>query len=300
LSNKKTWSYVGLHLAVLSWGAAGITSKLMTISPAGVVVYRSIIAAIALGLFCAITQKGKGVSLRDKAYLIATGAMIGLHWWGFFTAIEVSTVSIGLICISSAPIFVALLQPIIEKVPLKPMQILLGFISITGIGLMFNFEYEHRLGISIGLAAGAIDAVYSVMTSRTRESISNVYVTQMHMIGAFGVVFGFYAVTDPSLDWLVLSTTTDYIGVLFLGLVCSAIAMSLYVASIKELSAFTATLSLNMEAVYGIVIALIIFGASEHMSFGFYVGAAMLVGSVVMDAVMSSANARKQAVGALV
>ncbi|WP_165791866.1 DMT family transporter [Thalassospira marina] len=296
MSNKNVWNYAGLHLAILSWGAAGVTSKLMTTDPAGIVVYRSIIAAIVLGLFCSLTRKGKGVSKRDQAYMIATGAMIGLHWWGFFAAIKVSTVSIALVCISSAPIFVALLQPIVEKTALKPSQILLGIISVAGIGIMFNFEYEHRLGIAIGLAAGAIDAVYSIMTSRTRETISNVYVTQMHMIGAFAVVMLISTAVDPSMNWLALETRTDYIGILFLGLVCSAIAMSLYVISIKQLSAFTATLSLNLEAVYGMIIALAVFGASEHMSPGFYIGAIMLVGSVVADAMLSSLNARKQVI----
>lgn len=286
MSKNKFWNYAGLHFALLSWGAAGITSNLMTIPPAGIVIYRAFIATVALSIFNQIADAGRGTSIRDKIYMVLTGMMIGLHWWGFFTAIKVSTVSIALVCISSAPIFVAVLQPFIEKIPIKPSQIVLGVVSVIGIGSMFKFESQYQLGILIGLAAGAIDAVYSVMTSRTREGIANTYVTQMHMLGAFLVVFALYPMSGGSFQWLVLKANIDYFGVIFLGLVCSAVAMSLYVQSIKELSAFTATLSLNLEAVYGIALALMIFGEREYLSPGFYVGASLLVGSVVTDAVL--------------
>lgn len=263
-------------------------AKLMTLSASGIVVYRALIATVILFAFNKITKAGENITRRDKVYLIFTGMTIGLHWLGFFTAIKVSTVSIGLICISSAPIFVAILQPFVEKTTVSSRQVLLGILSVIGIGIMFKFESQYQLGIIIGLCAGAVDAVYSIMTSKTREGIPSSYMTQLHMFGAFLIVFAIYMVSERGFDWLILENLTDYIGIAFLGVVCSAIAMSLYVRSIKKLSAFTATLSLNMEAVYGILLALIIFGEDEHLSAGFYVGAALLVSSVVIDSLISA------------
>lgn len=285
--DKKIWNYAALHFAIFAWGASGVTANLMSLPAAGITVYRSAIAFFVLFIFNQIIKASTKLSTREKTQLLLTGAILGVHWWCFFASIKYSTVSIALICIASGPIFIALLQPFIDKSPIKKSQLILGSTSIVALAIIYKFESEYKLGIFIGLIAGFLDAFYTLFTSRINQNIKSSVTAQYQLFGAAAIIFVTYFFIEPDWQWLTLKTTSDYWGVLFLGVVCSAVAMSLYVMAIKKLSAFTAILSLNLEAVYGIILALIIFGEAEHMSTGLYSGGAMLISCVIADGILS-------------
>lgn len=285
--DKKIWNYAALHFAIFAWGASGVTANLMSLPAAGITVYRSAIAFFVLFIFNQIIKASTKLSTREKTQLLLTGAILGVHWWCFFASIKYSTVSIALICIASGPIFIALLQPFIDKSPIKKSQLILGSTSIVALAIIYKFESEYKLGIFIGLIAGFLDAFYTLFTSRINQNIKSSVTAQYQLFGAAAIIFVTYFFIEPDWQWLTLKTTSDYWGVLFLGVVCSAVAMSLYVMAIKKLSAFTAILSLNLEAVYGIILALIIFGEAEHMSTGLYFGGAMLISCVIADGILS-------------
>lgn len=289
--DKKIWNYAALHFAIFAWGASGVTANLMSLPAAGITVYRSAIAFFVLFIFNQIIKASTKLSTREKTQLLLTGAILGVHWWCFFASIKYSTVSIALICIASGPIFIALLQPFIDKSPIKKSQLILGSTSIVALAIIYKFESEYKLGIFIGLIAGFLDAFYTLFTSRINQNIKSSVTAQYQLFGAAAIIFVTYFFIEPDWQWLTLKTTSDYWGVLFLGVVCSAVAMSLYVMAIKKLSAFTAILSLNLEAVYGIILALIIFGEAEHMSTGLYFGGAMLISCVIADGILSRKSA---------
>ncbi len=280
-------SYGALHFAVFNWGASGIMAQLLSLPSAGLVVYRSFIALAILLIFNQVIKSNSALSTRDRLYMLFTGLILGIHWWCFFSAIQYSTVSIGLICISSAPIFIAFIQPLVSRTSLKGSQLILGIVSVLALIIIYKFETNYTLGILLGIAAGFLDAVYTVLASKTNRNISSTSATQYHMAGSGLIIFVFYSFSEPNWQWLALQNMTDIWGVLFLGVICSAMALSLYIYAIKHLSAFTAALSLNLEAVYGIILALIIFGEREYMSAGLYFGASILIGCVVIDGLLS-------------
>lgn len=281
--NNKIWQYSALHFAIFAWGASGVTANLMSLSAAGITVYRSVIAFVLLYIFNLIIRAASKLSNREKIQLLLTGMVLGVHWWCFFASIKYSTVSIALVCIASGPIFVAIIQPFVDKVRIKKTQLILGSASIVALAIIFEFESEYRLGIFIGLIAGLLDAFYTIFTARINQNIKSSVMAQYQLFGAAAIIFVTYYFIEPDWQWLALTTFHDYWGVLFMGIVCSAVAMTLYVYAVKKLSAFTAILSLNLEAVYGIILALIIFGEKEYMSAGLYVGGAMLICCVVAD-----------------
>ncbi|MBL1419354.1 MAG: EamA family transporter [Alphaproteobacteria bacterium] len=285
--NNKLLNYTALHFAIFSWGASGVTANLMSLPAAGITVYRSAIAFVILLIINQFIKSAIKLTTREKMQLLFTGAILGIHWWCFFASIKHSTVSIGLICIASGPIFIALLQPLVDKTRIKKTQLLLGSTSIVALAIIFKFESQYTLGILIGLCAGLLDAFYTFFTSRTNQKISSSVMAQYQLLGAAAVIFGLYVFIEPDWQWLTLTTNADIWGVLFLGVICSAMAMTLYVFAVKKLSAFTAILSLNLEAVYGIALALIIFGEKEYMSAGLYFGGAMLICCVIADGYLS-------------
>ncbi|MCJ8323766.1 MAG: EamA family transporter [Rhizobiales bacterium] len=285
--NKKIWNYSALHFAIFAWGASGVTAGLMSMSAAGITVYRSAIAFVVLLAFNYIIKASAKLTNHEKMQLLITGMILGVHWLCFFTSIKYSTVSIALICIASGPIFVAIIQPFLDKLPIKKSQIILGSTSIVALAIIFEFESQYKIGIIIGLLAGFLDAIYTVYTARINPQIKSSVVAQYQLFGAAAIIFVAFMFIEPNWQWLAVVTVADIWGVIFLGVVCSAIAMSLYVFAIKKLSPFTAILSLNLEAVYGIVLALIIFGEKEYMSAGLYFGGAMLICCVAADGYLS-------------
>uniref|UniRef100_A0A2A4Z4F4 EamA domain-containing protein n=1 Tax=OCS116 cluster bacterium TaxID=2030921 RepID=A0A2A4Z4F4_9PROT len=285
--NSKFLNYAALHFAIFSWGASGVTANLMSLPASGITVYRSAIAFVILLILNQFIRSAVKLSTREKIQLLLTGTILGIHWWCFFASIKYSTVSIALICIASGPIFIAILQPIFDKSRVKKSQLILGSTSIVALAIIFEFESQYALGIMIGLLAGLLDAFYTFFTSRTNQKINSSVMAQYQLFGAAAVIFGLYVFIEPDWQWLTLTTQADVWGVLFLGVVCSAMAMTLYVFAVKKLSAFTAILSLNLEAVYGIALALIIFGEKEYMSAGLYFGGAMLICCVIADGYFS-------------
>ncbi|NRA86961.1 MAG: EamA family transporter [Rhizobiales bacterium] len=291
---KSFWSYTALHIAIFSWGASGIMANLLTLPSAGLVVYRAFIAFAVLLIYNYIMRTQQDMTMRDRIYILFTGVVLGAHWWCFFSGIQYSTVSIGLICISSTPVFVAFIQPFVSKTKIKKSQILLGGLSMVALAIIYNFESNYRFGIFLGITAGFLDAVFTVMASRTKQTLTEASVTQYHTLGAGMVIFVVYGLSEPNWQWVTLQTTADIWGVLFLGIICSALAMSLYLFAMKKLSAFTASLSLSLEAIYGIILALIIFGEREVMSAGLYFGATLLIGCVIADGLWNRhVNARQ-------
>lgn len=292
---KNFWNYAALHIAIISWGASGIMANLLTLPSAGLVVYRSFIGFAVLVIYNQIIKTQPNLTKRDQIYMLGTGLVLGVHWWCFFSGIQASTVSIGLICISATPVFVAFMQPLVSKTKIKPSQLILGGLSVVALAIIYEFESDYRYGIFLGISAGFLDAIYTVMTGNTKRSIANSTVTQYHLLAAGLIIFAFYGFSAPDWQWLTLQNSTDVAGVLFLGIICSAVAMTLYIFAIQKLSTFTASLSLNLEAVYGIILALIIFGEREVMSSGLYFGGALLIGCVIMDGVLSRRESKKQA-----
>lgn len=291
--NNKIWQYSALHFAIFAWGASGVTANLMSLPASGITVYRSAIAFVVLFIFNRIFISVAKISREERLKLLLTGMILGVHWWCFFASIKYSTVSIALICIASGPIFVAIVQPFLDKMPIKKTQLILGSTSIVALAIIFEFESQYKVGILIGLFAGLLDAFYTVFTARINPKIKSSVVAQHQLFGAAAIIFVAYVFIEPDWQWLTLTTNADIGGVLFLGVICSAMAMSLYVFAVKQLSAFTAILSLNLEAVYGIILALIIFGEKEYMSAGLYFGGAMLICCVVADGYLSRKKTAK-------
>lgn len=285
--NNRIFNYAALHFAIFAWGASGVTANLMSLPAAGITVYRSAIAFVILWAVNQFFKSTEKLSAREKMHLVFTGMILGVHWWCFFASIKYSTVSIALVCIASGPIFIAIIQPIVERTRIKATQVILGSASVIALAIIFKFESSYQFGIIIGLTAGLLDAIYTLFTSRTNQKISASITAQYQLLGAAGIIFFTYIFIEPDWQWLTLTTTADYWGVLFLGVICSALAMVLYVQAVKTLSAFTAILSLNLEAVYGIILALIIFGEKEYMSVGLYVGGSLLICCVIADGVLN-------------
>jgi len=268
-----------LHFTVLIWGFTGVLGGLITVSALPLVWYRVGIAAVSLGLYFLVTKRSMRISLGDTAKILVIGCVVGLHWVLFFHAIKISTVSVTLVALSSVTLFTAILEPLFNRRKPSLADITVGLIIILGIYLIFKFEFQYLWGIVFGLSAAFCASIFGIFNARMVKKHSPTIITFYEMLGAFLGVSVVMLVNGQFSEELILSAK-DWSYLLLLGIACTALAYVLGVAVMKELSAFAVALATNMEPVYGIIIAMLVFGHKETMSTGFYIGAVIVLAAV--------------------
>lgn len=270
-----------LHLTVLIWGFTGVLGELISISALHLVWYRVLIAALSLFIYFIVAGKSVWVSRQRLIQFLMVGGVVGLHWVLFFHAIKISTVSVTLVTLSSVTLFTSVLEPIINKKKISKADVGVGLVIMLGIYLIFKFEFQYFWGIVSGLSCAICASIFSILNARMVKHTSPTIITFYEMLGAFFWVSVIMLVTNEFSTnmWL---KGSDWAYLLLLGVVCTAVAYVLGVAVMKELSAFTVALTTNMEPVYGIILAILIFGHKETMSTGFYIGAIIVLGAVFL------------------
>ncbi len=270
-----------LNITVLIWGFTGILGALITVSAVNLVWYRVLIAALALFIYFKFKKKSLHISKKQFIQYMLTGGLVGLHWLLFFQSIKVSTVSVTLVCLSSLTLFTSILEPIIKKTKMPFIDIFTGLLIIGGIALIFTFEAGYLLGIILGLSCSLVASFFSIINSNLIKTNSASTISFYEMLGAF-VWISIYLMLFGNIDSSFILSQSDFIYLLLLGTVCTAAAYVAGIEVMKELSAFKVALVTNLEPVYGIILAWILFGQKEVMSVGFYLGGAIVLGAVFL------------------
>jgi drug/metabolite transporter (DMT)-like permease len=265
-----------LHITVLVWGFTAILGALISVNETHLVWYRVLIASVSLYLY--FRYKKTNIKLRKNEFLklFFTGAIVGLHWILFFGAIKASTVSVAMVCLSSLTLFTAVLEPLFSSKSISKLEILAGILIITGIYLIFKFETEYQTGIIMGISSAFCASIFSIINSKQIKNRPATIITFYELVGAFFWISVYLAFTNGFNTSIILSVS-DLIYLLILGTFCTSIAYVAGVLVMKELSAFRVALVTNLEPLYSIILALLIFGKDEQMTPGFYTGAGVIL-----------------------
>jgi drug/metabolite transporter (DMT)-like permease len=284
MKKAKVGNLLLLHVVVFIFGFTGILGKLIETDTDLLVWWRMLIAAISIALFAYPTGKiQKSIWLNAKTYL-GVGFLIALHWVTFFQAIKISNVSVTLACLSSASLFTAILEPLIFKRKIDPTELFFGSMVVVGLVLIFSFETEYATGIIMALTSAFLASLFTVINGRLIQKDNPYRISLVEMIGGvLGISIwlglsgkiGFNMIDIPASDWF---------WILILGIVCTGFAFVASVKVMEELTPFTVSLTINLEPVYGIILAFFIFGSSEEMTFGFYVGTVLILGALYLNA----------------
>ncbi|WP_036602817.1 DMT family transporter [Olivibacter sitiensis] len=269
-----------LHITVVVWGFTGILGSLISISALQLVWYRVLIAFLSLFVYFKFSGKSISVHANDLFKFLFVGGLVGLHWFLFFWSIKLSTVSVTLVCLSSLTLFTALLEPLFTKEKIARLDLSIGLIIISGIYLIFKFETQYIAGIMAGLGAALMGSLFSILNSRLVKTTEASTISFYEMLGAWLWLSLFLLMTGGFDASSMQMTLMDFFYLLLLGTVCTSVAYVAGVAVMRELSAFRVALTTNLEPVYGIVLAWIIFGKKEEMSLGFYIGAGIVLAAV--------------------
>ena len=275
-----TKDYINLHFLVFLWGFTAILGKLITIPAVEMVFYRTLLSAIGMGALMLIRRETFGVSSSDLTKLFVTGLVVGAHWLTFFLAVKISNPSTALVGFATCSLWAALLEPIVKKRRIQGVEVFLGAVVIAGLYIIFSFDFQYPLGLFLGILSGITVAIFGVINSLMVRRINSTTITFYEMMSAC-LAIGVFMIFTP--DELHLQPTAlDWLWISILALVCTVYAYTIAIELMKRLSVFFIQLSLNLEPVYGIILALLIFGQSEVMGWSFYLGTVIILAAVLL------------------
>ena len=287
-------NYLLLHLIVFIWGFTAILGALITIDAIPLVFFRLILAVAFIAIYFVIKKKSFKVDKKGLTKFLITGIIIALHWIFFFKAIKVSNVSVALVCMSTAAFFTSLIEPIFFKRKVKTIEILLGLLVILGLYVIFNFENTYKLGIIYALISSFLGSLFSVLNGLFIKTYdANRISFYQLMFGAIFVTLYLLINQQFSLSFFNLQQS-DWIYLFILSSVCTAYAFIISVKVMKHLSPYTVIITNNLEPIYAIVLALIIFGDKEKMNLEFYFGASLVLGVVLLNGIIKNKSAIQQ------
>lgn len=277
--------YLKLHFIVFLWGFSGILGKLVTIPAYEMVLYRTLLSALGIGVVMLFVNDKFLVSSKQFLQLIAIGFIVALHWVAFFEAARVSNVSVSLVGFATNSLWTAVLEPLFNRSMIKKFELILGLIVILGLYIIFSFNFQYPLGLMLGVLAGFTSALFSIFNSRMVRSVPAFTISLYEMIGAFICLTLFLPIYK--MTWAIggtldlFPTMMDWVYMVILAGACSVYAYTAAVELMKKVSVFLIQLTLNLEPVYGIIMAVIIFGSEEKMGLNFYLGTITILGAVV-------------------
>lgn len=278
---KKYAVYILLNFVVILLGFTAILGKLITLDAVNLVFYRTSIATITSFLIALILKWQIRLSLKDVAYLMFIGVLIGLHWITFFWAIKVSNVSVTLACLGVSTLFTSFVEPISQKRKISIVEVLVGILVVLGLAAVFNFEIRYYQGIILAVISFIIAGLFTVINKNISMRYEAITVNLYEMLGA-AVSIGLYQLLMMDLISPLALSAKDWLWLLLLAVICTSFAFTATVWIMKKLSAYDVVLAINLEPIYGIVLAYFIFGQEEKMTPGFYAGAILILLAVLL------------------
>ena len=282
--------YLQLHFLVVIWGFTAILGLLVSVSPLGLTFYRTLLASLALAVVLWLRRDWGVISVAERGQLLGVGVLIGLHWLAFFASARVSNASVCLAGMSTTSLWTALLAPLFGRQRVRPLEIGLSLVVVVGLYVIFRFEFSHALGLGLALVSAFLAALFTIINSRFSQRHGALLITFYEMVGAsisslaaLLIYASFFKTTANAL----IPNGLDWLWIVVLALVCTVFAHSAGVHLLRKIPPFVFNLTVNLEPVYGIVLAYLIFGARERMTTGFYLGTAIILVAVLAYPILS-------------
>ncbi len=290
-------AFIKLHIAVLIAGSTGLFGKLITLGEFPLTFYRVTFAAIMFWIFMTFTGKVHRLPFHQMLRMGGVGLLLALHWVFFYGSIKYSNISIGVVCFSLVGFFTAIFEPIILRRRFSLKELLFSLLTVLGILLIFHFDSRYRFGIVLGIISSALNSLFTItnkMTSaKTGHSASTILLYAMTG-GAIGmmVLLPFFVGAFPEVR--LLPTMVDFLWLLALSSVSTLLLYLLQIQTLKVISAFTVSLTFNLEPIYSIIMAMLFFGEAKQLGLSFYAGLFLIFLSVALQTLSVARDTKKR------
>lgn len=287
-----TSDYFKLHFIVLLWGFTAILGKLVSLPAVEMVFYRTLLAAIGMGVVMIFFNTSFKVSSSDFWKIFLTGFIVAAHWLTFFISGRVANASVSLVGFATGSLWTALIEPLVKKKKIQKTEVGLGLMVIVGLYIIFAFDFDYPLGLLLGILSGLTMAIFAVINSTFVSRVNPYTITFYEMTGAcvgtllFFPIYTSLFATNHQLN--LIPSWMDLVYIAAMAWACSVYAYAAALDLMKKVSVFLISLTLNLEPVYGIIMAVIVFGGSEKMNLNFYIGTLVILSAVLSYPLLKS------------
>ena len=293
--SSKNKAYIQLHIAVFLFGFTAILGKLISLDEVALVWNRLWIAILGLAFIPGVF---KGILLITKKNLlkfVGIGILVALHWLTFYGSIKVGqSASVTLACLATASLFTSVLEPLVTRSKFEWIELLLGVVVIFGIYLLSGIGESYYNAIIIGIISAFLAALFSTLNKKYIAGQNTLSVTTVELTSGFlfiSLASPFINKFIPQTQWMPIGT--DWVWLIILGLLCTSLAFALAINSLKELSAFISNLSINLEPVYGILLAIRLLNEDTILNFNFYLGTSIILLAVILHPILTKFKNKK-------
>ena len=284
----KLKNYLYLHFVVFIWGFTAILGALISIDAIPLVWYRMLLASLFIAIYFIFKRKSFSIDKKTLVKFFFSGIIIALHWITFFKAIKISNISVALVTMSTGAFFTSFIEPFFFKRRIRFIEIFLGLIVVAGLYIIFSFESQYTMGIVYALISSFLGALFSVFNGLFVKK------HKAELISFYQLFFGSLFITvfllltgEFTIDLFFLKGL-DWFYLLILSSICTAYAFIISVKVMKYLTPYTVMLTVNLEPIYAILLALLIFGEKERMNSEFYIGAFIVLFVVLLNGILKN------------
>ena len=277
-------AFLQLHIAVLLAGFTGVLGRLITLNEGLLVWYRLLFSSATLWILFYFTRKLRMISFKEFLKIFGVGLIAALHWVTFYGSIKYANVSVALVCFSAIGFFTAIFEPLVFRTRIDIWELLLGLMVIGGIYIIFHFDPQYKIGIVVGIISALLGSLFPIFNRVLLKTHSTETITVYELTGGFlalSIMLPFYLRLFPA-DHLI-PTLSDFWWLLVLSWLCTVLAFQLSMNALKKISAFTVNLSYNLEPVYGILLAFVIYQENRELKSSFYVGLSIIILAVALQ-----------------
>jgi drug/metabolite transporter (DMT)-like permease len=279
-----------LHIIVFIWGFTGILGKLIHIEAYFIVWHRTWIAVVGVVVFLLVTKRKISLPTRSASLKAAgVGLIVAMHWMTFYKSIELSTASLGILCLSTTTLHVTWLEPLLFKKKFSISEFLLGLLVIYGIYYASDdFSLNDYDALIYGLFSAFFAALFSILNSKLVQETSSYQLTVYELGAGFLFVNVWLLISGDLSSSIFVMSGYDFLLLLFLGLVCTSLAFILSLEVVKRLGAFTTALTINLEPVYTILLAVVILNEDAVLNNSFYVGSIIIIAVIFLNSLLKT------------
>jgi drug/metabolite transporter (DMT)-like permease len=277
-------AFLQLHVAIFLAGFTGVLGKLITLNESLLVWYRMMFSMIILLLLSFFSKKLKWLPIREMAPLVGIGALIAIHWVFFYGSVKYANISVALVCFSAIGFFTSLLDPLFSKRKPITTEIILGLLVMLGIYLIFHFDEQYRMGIAFGVVSSFFASIFPILNKKIIGKYDPETISFYELGGGWfslNFIVPVYLMFMPTVQ--LLPDLNDLFWLIVLSLFCTVLAFHLSVSSLKHISPFTVNLSYNLEPIYGILLAFIVYKENAYLGYSFYLGFAIIFFTVLIQ-----------------
>ena len=274
-----------LHFLVIIWGFTAVIGLFVQTSSITLVMYRTLLAAIGILVVILLRNKtSKPDFFKNVWPMIGVGCIVGIHWLAFFGAGRLSNASISLAGFSTCSLWTAILSPIFYKRRVRLLEIMLGLVVVLGLYVILRFQFDQALGLGMGIFAGFCSALFAILNSFLTKTNDVSVMTFWEMLSACICVVLFIPIFSFSTGEVIplWPSAKDWVWIAVLAWGCTVYPFTMANVLLRKISPFTVSLALNLEPIYGIILAVLFFGNTEHMNLGFYIGAGIILSAVLV------------------